>query len=241
MRMTRINYCTLKSILSDHDNFIIWCSMRLDSFLVDLGDLGSRARAKKAIIEGQVKVNSKVITKPSYDIEYSDHIEVTQGMDLPAGYWKLKDIQEKTGIIKKGDLVLDIGSSAGGFLLFASEIASQVRGIEFSKEFRTELGKVAHEHPNITVEFDDVFTMDFEKEKFDVLLMDITVDPLSSIKALENVLPALKTNGMLMQVLKLPKKKEKEPILMKLSSLGLEIIDVLESKKKEAYVIARKL
>jgi len=215
--------------------------MRLDSFLVDMGDLGSRARAKKAITEGQVKVNGKVITKPSYDVEYSDLIEVTQGMDMPAGYWKLKDIQEKTGIIKNGDSVLDIGSSAGGFLLFASEIASNVHGVEFSREFRTELGKITHEHPNITVEFDDVFTMPFEKEKFDVLLMDITADPLSSIKALENVLPVLKSSGMLMQVLKMPKKNEREPILMKLSSLDLEIIDVLESKKKEAYVIARKL
>jgi 23S rRNA (cytidine1920-2'-O)/16S rRNA (cytidine1409-2'-O)-methyltransferase len=83
--------------------------------------------------------------------------------------------------------------------------------------------------------------MPFEKEKYDVLLMDITADPLSSIKALENALPALKNGGMLMQVLKLPKKKEREPILMKLSSLGLTIIDVLEPEKKEAYVIARKL
>jgi len=98
-------------------------------------------------------------------------------MDMPAGYWKLKDIQETAGIIKNGDSVLDIGSSAGGFLLFASEIASHVHGVEFSREFRTELGKIAHEHNNITVEFDDVFTMTFEKEKFDVLLMDITADP----------------------------------------------------------------
>jgi len=215
--------------------------MRLDSYLVEIGDLGSRARAKKAITEGQVKVNGKVITKPSYDIAYSDLIEVTQDMDMPAGYWKLKEIQEKTGIIRNGDIVLDIGSSAGGFLLFASEIASQVHGIEFSKEFRTELGKIAHEHPNITVEFNDVFTMTFEKEKFDVLLMDITADPLSSIKALENALPVLKTGGSLMQVLKLPKKKEKDQHIKRISSLGLEIIDVLEPEKKEAYVIARKL
>ncbi|MDO8725373.1 MAG: S4 domain-containing protein [Candidatus Methanoperedens sp.] len=215
--------------------------MRLDSYLVEIGDLGSRGRAKKAITEGQVKVNGKVITKPSYDVAYSDLIKVTQGMDKPAGYWKLKDIQEKTGIIKNGDMVLDIGSSAGGFLLFASEITSHVHGVEFSREFRTELGEIAHEHPNITVEFDDVFTMTFEKEKFDVLLMDITADPLSSIKALENVLPALKSGGMLMQVLKLPKNKDREPNLMKLSCLGIEIIDVIESEKKEAYVIARKL
>ena len=215
--------------------------MRLDSYLVEIGDLGSRGRAKRAIEEGQVKVNGTVITKPSYDVAYSDSIEVTEGMDKPGGYWKLKDIQEKTGIIKPGDIVLDIGSSAGGFLLFASELASLVHGVEFSREFRTELGQIAHERPNITIEFDDVFTMPFEREKFDVLLMDITADPLSSIKALENALPALKSGGMLMQVLKLPKKKEREPILMKLSSMGLEIIDVLEPEKKEAYVIARKL
>ncbi len=214
--------------------------MRLDSFLVEIGNLGSRGRAKRAITEGHVKVNGTVIMKPSYDIAYCDLVEVMQDMDKPAGYWKLKEIQETTGIIKNGDRVLDIGSSAGGFLLFASEIASHVHGVEFSHEFRTELGMIAHERPNITVEFDDVFTMTFEKEKFDVLLMDITAYPLSSIKALENVLPALKSGGMLMQVLKLQKKKEREPILRKLSSLGLKIIDVLEPEKKEAYVIARK-
>ncbi len=215
--------------------------MRLDSYLVGIGDLASRGRAKRAIMEGHVKVNGTVITKPSYDIAYSDSVEVTEDMDRPAGYWKLKEIQEKTNLIKAGDTVLDIGSSAGGFLLFASGIASHVHGVEFSREFRTELGRIAHERPNITVEFDDVFTMSFEKEKYDVLLMDITVGPLSSIRALENALPALKRGGMLMQVLKLPKKKEREPILKRLSSLGVTIIDVLEPEKKEAYVIARKL
>ena len=215
--------------------------MRLDSFLVDTGMLGSRARAKKAITEGYVKVNSRVITKPSYDVSYSDLIEVIEGVDKPAGYWKLKKVQEKTGIIKKGDNVLDIGSSAGGFLLFASELALYVHGIEFSKEFRTELGKIAHEHQNITVGFDDVFTMTFEREKFDVLLMDITAGPLSSIKALENTLPALKKGGFLMHVLKLPESKDTGPLIKKISSLGLEIIDVLEPEKKEVYVIARKV
>ncbi len=215
--------------------------MRLDSYLVEIGNLGSRGRAKRAITEGKVKVNGIVITKSSCDVAYSDSIEVTEGMDKPAGYWKLKGIQEKTNFIKKGDVVLDIGSSAGGFLLFASEIASHVHGIEFSREFRTELGRIAHERPNITIEFADVFTMPFEKEKFDVLLMDITVGPLSSVKALENALTSLKRGGVLMHILKLPKKKERGPILNKITCLGLEIIDVLEPEKKEVYIIARRL
>jgi 23S rRNA (cytidine1920-2'-O)/16S rRNA (cytidine1409-2'-O)-methyltransferase len=215
--------------------------MRLDSYLVEIGNLGSRGRAKRSIVEGHVKVNGRVITKPSHDVAYSDNVEVSEGLDKPAGYWKLKDIQEKTGIIKNGDRVLDIGSSAGGFLMFASEIASQVHGIEFSREFRSELGKITHEHPNVTIEFGDAFTMPFEKEKFDVLLMDITVSPLSSIKALENVIGALKSSGRLLLVVKLSKKRDRDPILRKLSSLGLEIVEVLEPEKKEAYIIARKI
>ncbi len=215
--------------------------MRLDSYLVGIGNFASRGRAKRAVLEGYVKVNDKIITKPSYDVAYSDKIEITEGLDKPAGYWKLKEIQEKTNLIKNGDIVLDIGSSAGGFLLFASGIAFHVHGIEFSREFRPELKKLAHEHPNITVEFGDAFTMSFESGKFDVLLMDITASPLSSIKALENILTALKSSGMLLQVLKLPKDREREPILKKLSSLGLEIIRIIEPEKKEAYIIARKL
>jgi len=215
--------------------------MRLDSYLVEIGNVGSRGRAKHAIIEGHVKVNDRVITKPSFDVAYSDSIEITEGMDRPAGYWKLKQIQEKTNFIKKGDRVLDIGSSAGGFLVFASGIASHVHGIEFSHEFRSELGKIAHEHPNITIEFADIFNIVPENEEYDVLLLDITASPLSSIKALERVLPALKQGGMLLIVLKLPEDRDKGPVSEKLSSLGLEIINVLEPEKKEEYIIARKL
>jgi 23S rRNA (cytidine1920-2'-O)/16S rRNA (cytidine1409-2'-O)-methyltransferase len=215
--------------------------MRLDSHLVEIGNLGSRGRAKRAIIEGHVRVNNKVITKPSFDVGYSDNIEIESGLDRPAGYWKLKSIQEKTDLIKNGDRVLDIGSSAGGFLLLACEIASFVHGIEFSNEFRPELEKIAHEKQNITVEFSDVFTIAPLNEIYDVLLLDITVSPLSSIKALENVFPSLKKGGRLLQVLKLPKSKEIEPILAKLTSMGFDIQQVIEAEKQETYVIARKL
>jgi len=216
--------------------------MRLDSYLVEIGNLASRGRAKRAIPEGHVKVNNTLVTKPSFDVVYSDNIEVDEGLDKPAGYWKLKDIQDKTGIMQQGDRVLDIGSSAGGFLMFASEIASSVHGIEFSREFRQQLKKLEHEYPNITIEFADVFTIPVDRlGQFDVMTLDITANPISSIQALEHVLPALKNEGMLLIVLKLPKDKERELHLGKLSSLGLEITGIIEPDKQEAYVIARKL
>jgi len=38
-----------------------------------------------------------------------------EGEDMPEGYFKLRGIQEASGVIREGDAVLDIGSSAGGF------------------------------------------------------------------------------------------------------------------------------
>lgn len=215
--------------------------MRLDSYLVEVGNVGSRSRAKRAIDEGNVRVNDRVITKPSFNVAYSDKIEMTEGLDKPAGYWKLKNILDKVNIIKKGDNVLDIGSSAGGFLLCASEIASHVHGIEFSHEFRSGLGKIAHEHTNISIEFADVFTKAYDGEKYDVLLLDITVNPSDSLKALRNLVPALKTGGFLLHVLKLPEKNDIKPILEELSLMGFEIKQIIEAQKKEAYIIAVKL
>ena len=206
--------------------------MRLDSFLVSSGDLGSRGRAKRAITEGHVKVNGRVIFKPSYDVAYSDNIEMNEDLDKPAGYWKLKNIQVKTKFMKKGDIVLDVGSSAGGFLMLASEIAAHVHGIEFSHEFHSVLQKVEQDYKNVTVEFGDIFSLPQSTRKYDVLLLDITVSPLSSIKALEILLPALKSGGKLLHVLKLSKATEIRPLLPEISSLGLDILNIMEPEKK---------
>ncbi|HWQ49659.1 MAG TPA: S4 domain-containing protein [Methanosarcina sp.] len=217
--------------------------MRLDAYLVDIGHFKSRGRAKTAILAGNVKVNGTTVTKVSRDVSTDDTIEVTEGLDQPQGYFKLKLIQEESGILEPGDKVLDLGSSAGGFLLFASEIAGHVKGIEFSKDFRSELGKIAHERENVDIIFGDVFTVPLNllsEEPVDVILSDMTLEPEDSIKALSRVLPLLKTGGKLLQVIKIPKKKNPKPILSKIENLGLEIQQVINPKKQEIYVVARK-
>ena len=218
--------------------------MRLDAYLVDTGDFKSRGRAKQAILNGYVKVNGNITTKSSKDVSTDDDIDVAQGMDKPAGYLKLKGIQEHTEVIQKGDNVLDIGSSAGGFLIFASEIAKSVKGLEFSRDFRSELAKVAFENDNVSVTFGDVFNIPFDElspEPVDVILSDLTLEPVDSLKALERILPLLKEGGKLLQVIKIKNRENRKPILSHVESMGLTIIDVLESKKEEIYIIASKV
>lgn len=217
--------------------------MRLDAYLVDMGYFKSRGRAKSAVLAGNVRVNGTVVKKVSKDVSTLEVIEVDEGMDKPRGYFKLKRIQEKSGILQPGDRVIDLGSSAGGFLTFASEIVGHIKGIEFSRDFRSELGKIAYDMENVEVMFGNVFTVplkDLSEEPVDVILSDMTLEPEDSIKALGRVLPLLKEKGMLLQVIKIPKRKNPKQILSKIEALGLKIQQVIESEKQEIYVIARK-
>lgn len=217
--------------------------MRLDAYLVEMGHFKSRGRAKTAILDGKVKVNGIEVTKVSRDVSIDDTIEVAEGLDQPQGYFKLKYVQEESGVLKPGDRVLDLGSSAGGFLLFASEIADHVKGIEFSRDFRSELGKIAYERENVEIIFGDVFTIplkELSEEPVDVILSDMTLEPEDSIKALSRMLPLLKEGGRLLQVIKIPKKKNPKPILSRIENLGLEIQQVLSSEKQEIYVVAKR-
>lgn len=217
--------------------------MRLDAYLVEMGYFRSRDRAKTAILNGNVKVNGTVVKKPSKDIIADVQVDVEEGLDMPRGYFKLRNIQDATGILAKGDRVLDLGSSAGGFLMLASDIAASVRGIEYSEDFREELEKLVGEKENVSVVFGDVFRIplgEMSPEQVDVILSDMTLEPMDSLLTLERVLPLLRDNGKLLQVIKVEKKQNRKPILAKVESMGLTILKVLESEKQEIYIIAQK-
>ncbi len=218
--------------------------MRLDAYLVYAGYFKSRGRAKTAIINGNVRVDGTVVKKPSKDINAGYQVDVREGLDMPRGYFKLKRIQDATGIISEGDTVLDLGSSAGGFLMLASETAYSVKGLEYSRDFTAELEKVMHEKDNVSVIFGDVFSISLEKlsaEQVDVILSDMTLEPMHSLSALERVLPLLRNKGKLLQVIKMGDKKDPHPFLDEMGSMGLMVLEVLDSDKQEIYIIAQKL
>ncbi|MEM4575652.1 MAG: S4 domain-containing protein [Archaeoglobaceae archaeon] len=175
--------------------------MRLDVLLVKKGFFKSRNRAKIAIEHGLVIVNGKVVKKPSMEVEYDAEIIVLD--DKPAGYWKLKELDEKFGIFKGDEVVLDLGSSAGGFLLYASEKAKFVYGIEFSREFEDLLREIEKERGNVKVFIEDAFKFDISKiEALDIILNDLTLDFTSSMKVLRRFLPKLKNDGKVLFVVK---------------------------------------
>jgi len=214
-------------------------NVRLDKFLVLKGYFSSREKAKEAIKRGFIKVNGVVITKPSHEVSDRDSIEILISKpEKPRGYWKLMEIDTKWRIFDGDEVVLDLGSSAGGFLQYASERAKFVYGIEVSEKFRGTLKKIENERDNVRVFINDAFKFNVNKlPTLDLILLDMTLDPESSLKALKRFLPKLRENGKILFVAKIGKDSR----IPDFKSTGLEILDQVTSKrKKEIYILLAK-
>ncbi|NLL43249.1 MAG: TlyA family RNA methyltransferase [Firmicutes bacterium] len=91
--------------------------MRLDRLLVERGFAPSRQRAKELILQGQVIIEGKQITKPSADVPCGAKTEV---LGAPLAYpsragLKLEKALKVFGIHVQGKAALDVGASTGGF------------------------------------------------------------------------------------------------------------------------------
>ncbi len=209
--------------------------MRLDKLLIAKGFFTTRQKAKEAIKRGFVLVDGVRITKPSKDVRIDAKIEVL-AEEKPKGYWKLKELDEKWKFVK--GRVLDLGSSAGGFLIYASEKANFVYGIEYSKEFEKELREIESKTSNVKVFIEDAFKFELKKiEDVDVILNDLTLDAESSLKALKRFLPKLKDNGLVLFV----QKESKDFKIDEFSKVGLKIVRMERAKnKREIYYLLAK-
>ena len=243
---------------------------RLDVLLVRRGLFSSRQRAKEAIKRGFIVVNGKKCEKPAESVhldakievllpdsplivegsERSEGSEVAFMLDVPKGFWKLKEIDERFSIIKEGDVVVDLGSSAGGFLIYACKKARKVYGIEYSREFAGVLKEIEAKQGNVRVFIEDVFQFDIQKieeECVDVILNDLTLEFSSSIAALRRFLPKLKQNGKILFVHKTGTERAEQReyaeqrILSEFENSGLKVLSKLHSNaKKETYYLLAK-
>ena len=90
--------------------------MRLDQTLVYRGFLPSRARAKVAILAGEVTVNGIEERKPSRDIADTDELALREiHAYVGRGYLKLQKALDAFGIDIAGKICMDVGASTGGF------------------------------------------------------------------------------------------------------------------------------
>ena len=223
---------------------------RLDVWLVEKGHFSSRQAAKRAIKKGLVLVNGRE-GKPSNQVSEKDTIELlSTGIDVPQGYQKLKEIDE----ILEGTLVcgacsaLDIGSSAGGFLIYLAEKDATIIGIEVSERFAQELHSIVEKYPQVSVIFADAFDLDptiiTGNGKLDLLLIDVTTDPSGTMKLIEKFTPLLKKGGRILAALKIDTiSKSVSTFKDVISQLGYEQVQdiALDRTRQEVHFTALRL
>lgn len=100
--------------------------MRLDLALVARKISYSRSKAEEYIRDGHVKLNGQVVTKSSTMVRENDTIKgaVVEEYVSRAGL-KLASVARKLKVRFEGSIVLDVGSSTGGFTEYALRHGAQ--------------------------------------------------------------------------------------------------------------------
>ncbi len=89
---------------------------RLDQAMVDRGLCESRAKAQRAIMAGQVRINGHPAKKASDPVRDGDQVELLAGDKFVSrGGHKLEHALVHFGIAVSGVTAVDLGSSTGGF------------------------------------------------------------------------------------------------------------------------------
>ena len=90
--------------------------MRLDVYLFENGYAHSRSFAQSLIKSGKIKVDGKIVTKPSLDIESETCIEVSEDtVYVSRGAYKLEGAVKAFSVNVFDRSCIDIGASSGGF------------------------------------------------------------------------------------------------------------------------------
>ena len=152
--------------------------MRLDEYLVKEGYIASRNKAKELIKHKKVKVDGKIITKPSLNID-NPKIEILEKVYVSRAAWKLKNYLEKYNISFENKSIIDVGSSTGGFSEVALEKgAKKVVCVDVGSN---QLHSKIRQNPKVEV-FENTDIRDFEyNEKFDILVSDVSFISLLKI------------------------------------------------------------
>ena len=167
---------------------------RLDKILVDLGYFENKSKASAAILAGNVKIGTDVITKAGFQIDSTKEYDF-QVKSMPyvsRGGFKLKKALESFDVIVKDRICLDAGASTGGFtdcllqngakFVYAADVGYG----QLDWKIRSSEKVKTIEKTNLrTCLFEDIYN---DNEP----VADLLVSDLSFI-SLEKILPNLKT------------------------------------------------
>lgn len=178
---------------------------RLDQALVDRGLCESRAKAQRAIMAGQVRLNGHPAKKASDPVRDGDQVELLAGdRFVSRGGHKLEHALVHFGFAVTGVTALDLGASTGGFTdcllqhgatrVFAVDVGTN----QLAWKLRNDPRVVVREQTNARHLTRDSFGPDWQP--FDLIVADCSF--ISLRKILPPAAPLLRPGGSLVALVK---------------------------------------
>jgi len=140
-------------------------------------------------------------------------------------------------------MALDIGSSAGGFLSYLNSKGATVIGIEIAQRFSKELTTLAESHSQISIIFDDAFTIDpsiiVDEGCLDLLLVDVTIEIDGTLNLISRFSELLKKGGCLVAAFKTDNPDIVLQLLESVNNIGFEEVQSihLDDSRQEVHII----
>lgn len=163
--------------------------MRLDVYLTQNFNIQSRNKAHELIKSNKVKINNKIITKASYQIEDNDNVELLEDdFYVSRAAYKLKYFLEEINVNVFNKQALDIGSSTGGFTqILLNNGVSNVTCVDVGSN---QLHETLRDNDRINF-FENCDIRNFSSErKFEIVTCDVSFisihNILNSINTLAN-------------------------------------------------------
>ena len=169
--------------------------MRLDILITEKKLVKSRSVASDLIKKGLVKVNGEIITKTAKDVPEDAFIEILeQPKYVGRGGLKLEKALEEFQINPEGLIILDVGSSTGGFTdCLLQKGAKKVYALDVGTD---QLDPSLKNDPRvISMEKTDIRDIKTLPDKIDMVVIDVSFISLEMI--LESVKNLLKTKDLL--------------------------------------------
>ncbi|MBO4473260.1 MAG: TlyA family RNA methyltransferase [Clostridia bacterium] len=174
--------------------------MRLDLLVAEKAAV-TRTRAQNLIKTGGVTLGGVTLNKPSFDLDPSSPIEITDTLKyVSLGGLKLENALRTCGISVKDKVCLDIGAANGGFTdCMLKSGARKVSAVDVTIAFPESLLS----DPRVTI-YDNTNVKDlltvFQTGSFDFITVDLSFISLTGI--FEIVAPLLTKDGVMMALFK---------------------------------------
>ena len=174
--------------------------MRLDILITEKKLVKSRSTASDLIKKGLVKVNGEIVTKTAKDIAEDAVIEILeQPKYVSRGGLKLEKALEEFQISPENLIVLDVGSSTGGFTdCLLQKGAKKVYALDVGTD---QLDTNLRNDPRvISMEKTDIRNIKTLPDEIDMAVIDVSFISLEMI--LESVKNLLKAKGKIVALIK---------------------------------------